>query len=251
MGLKLVGGRLLPGPDGNPAAFYMYDGQSGERFTIYCSRTNAPDTALRYKDSDRTAALYWVDGKRGYVVSGPADHDATQPFVQQLAREIDIRAFLEHNGHLRQTVTRQRTRIVQAGQSRHRILVTHAARQPERIGERIDVTAVSKGKGFAGGMKRHNFKGLSDSHGTHRKHRSPGSIGAASTPARVFKGTRMAGQLGNRRVSTLNLVVIKADAERNLLLIRGAGPGPRGGLVMVRSAIRLRRRGGGSERKAG
>ena len=118
-------------------------------------------------------------------------------------------------------------------------------------GEIVDVVGVTKGKGFAGGMKRHNFKGLSDSHGTHRKHRSPGSIGAASTPARVFKGTRMAGQLGNRRVSTLNLVVIKADAERNLLLIRGAVPGPRGGLVMVRSAIRLRRRGGGTERKAG
>ena len=118
-------------------------------------------------------------------------------------------------------------------------------------GEVVDVVGVTKGKGFAGGMKRHNFKGLSDTHGTHRKHRSPGSIGAASTPARVFKGTRMAGQLGNRRVSTLNLVIIKADAERNLLLIRGAVPGPRGGLVMVRSAIRLRRRGGGSERKAG
>ena len=118
-------------------------------------------------------------------------------------------------------------------------------------GEVVDVVGVTKGKGFAGGMKRHNFKGLSASHGTHRAHRSPGSIGAASTPARVFKGTRMAGQMGNRRVSTLNLVVIKSDPERNLLLIRGAVPGPRGGLVMVRSAVRLRRRGGGTERKAG
>ena len=118
-------------------------------------------------------------------------------------------------------------------------------------GEVVDVVGVTKGKGFAGGMKRHNYKGLSATHGTKRKHRSPGSIGAASTPARVFKGTRMAGQMGNRRVSTLNLVVIKADAERNLLLIRGAVPGPRGGLVMVRSAIRMRRRGGGTERKAG
>ena len=118
-------------------------------------------------------------------------------------------------------------------------------------GELVDVVGVTKGKGFAGGMKRHNFKGLSQSHGTKRKHRSPGSIGACATPARVFKGTRMAGQLGNRRVTTLNLMVIKADPERNLLLIRGAVPGPRGGLVMVRSAVRLRRRGGGSERKAG
>jgi large subunit ribosomal protein L3 len=119
------------------------------------------------------------------------------------------------------------------------------------VGEQVDVVGVTKGKGFAGVMKRHNFKGLSASHGTKRKHRSPGSIGACATPARVFKGTRMAGHLGHRRVTTLNLVVIKADPERNLLLIRGAVPGPRGGLVMVRSAVRLRRSGGGTERKAG
>ena len=108
-------------------------------------------------------------------------------------------------------------------------------------GETVDVVGVTTGKGFAGPMKRHNFKGLSATHGTQRKHRSPGAIGACATPARVFKGTRMAGHLGNRRVTTLNLRVIKADAERNLLLIRGAVPGPRGGLVMVRSAIRVRR----------
>ncbi|HEX3327629.1 MAG TPA: 50S ribosomal protein L3 [Actinomycetota bacterium] len=111
-------------------------------------------------------------------------------------------------------------------------------------GETVDVVGVTKGKGFAGPMKRHNFKGLSASHGTQRKHRSPGSIGACATPARVFKGTRMAGHMGHLRVTTLNLRIIKADAERNLLLIRGAVPGPRGGLVMVRSAIRIRRRGG-------
>jgi large subunit ribosomal protein L3 len=109
-------------------------------------------------------------------------------------------------------------------------------------GELVDVIGVSKGKGFTGGMKRHNFKGLSATHGTKRKHRSPGSVGACATPARVFKGTRMAGQVGHTRVTTLNLEVIKADPERNLMLIRGAVPGPRGGLVMVRSAIRLRQR---------
>ena len=118
-------------------------------------------------------------------------------------------------------------------------------------GEFVDVVGVTKGKGFAGGMKRHNFKGLSATHGTQRKHRSPGSIGACATPARVFKGTRMAGHMGHRRVTTLNLVVIKSDPERNLLLIRGAVPGPRGGLLIVRSAIRFRGRGGGTERKAG
>ena len=116
-------------------------------------------------------------------------------------------------------------------------------------GEVVDVIGVTKGKGFAGGMKRHNFSGLSASHGTQRKHRSPGSIGACATPARVFKGTRMAGHMGHVRVTTLNLQVIKADPERNILLIRGAVPGPRGGLVMVRSAIRIRQRDRG--RRAG
>jgi large subunit ribosomal protein L3 len=111
-------------------------------------------------------------------------------------------------------------------------------------GELVDVIGVTKGKGFAGSMKRHNFRGLSASHGTERKHRSPGAIGACATPARVFKGTRMSGHLGHVRVTTLNLRVIKADPERNLLLIRGAVPGPRGGLVMVRSAIRARQRQG-------
>ncbi|HWC13940.1 MAG TPA: 50S ribosomal protein L3 [Actinomycetota bacterium] len=109
-------------------------------------------------------------------------------------------------------------------------------------GETVDVIGVTKGKGFAGGMKRHNFKGLSATHGTQRKHRSPGSIGACATPARVFKGTRMAGHMGHVRVTTLNLKVIQVDPERNLLLVRGAVPGPRGGLVMIRDAIRFRHR---------
>ena len=109
-------------------------------------------------------------------------------------------------------------------------------------GEVVDVIGVTKGKGFAGVMKRHNFKGQGASHGNQASHRAPGSIGACATPARVFKGTRMAGHMGHRRVTTLNLRVIKADAERNLLLIRGAVPGPRGGLVMVRSSVRLRQR---------
>jgi large subunit ribosomal protein L3 len=105
-------------------------------------------------------------------------------------------------------------------------------------GERADVVGVSKGKGFAGAMKRHGFSGLSSSHGTKRKHRSPGAIGACATPSRVFKGMRMAGQMGNERVTVLNLEVVRADAERNLLLIRGAIPGPDGALVMVRSAVK-------------
>ena len=105
-------------------------------------------------------------------------------------------------------------------------------------GDRIDVTAVSKGKGFAGGMKRHNFKGLPASHGAHRVHRAPGSIGACATPAKVFKGTRMAGRLGNEQVTTLNLEIVSADAERDLLLVKGSVPGPKGGLVRIRDAVK-------------
>jgi len=105
-------------------------------------------------------------------------------------------------------------------------------------GEHTDVIGVSKGKGFAGPMKRHGFAGLSGSHGTERKHRSPGSIGASATPSRVFRGTRMAGQMGSERVTVLNLEVVESDPERNLLLLRGAVPGPTGGLVMVRSSVK-------------
>ncbi len=108
------------------------------------------------------------------------------------------------------------------------------------VGERVDVTAVSKGKGFAGPMKRHNFKGQGASHGNHKKHRAPGAIGACATPARVFKGTRMGGQMGSVKVTTLNLEVIQSDPDRELLLVRGAVPGPRGGMVVIRNAIKAR-----------
>lgn len=105
-------------------------------------------------------------------------------------------------------------------------------------GERVDVTAISKGKGFAGVMKRHNFSGQGASHGAHRVHRAPGSIGQCATPARVFKGTRMAGQTGRERVTTLNLQVVEADPEREILLIKGSVPGPNGGLVVIRDAVK-------------
>ncbi|MDY7100761.1 MAG: 50S ribosomal protein L3 [Actinomycetota bacterium] len=104
----------------------------------------------------------------------------------------------------------------------------------------VDVTAVSKGKGFTGPMKRHGFKGQKASHGAHRIHRAPGAIGACATPARVFKGTRMAGRSGGERVTTLNLDVVEVDPERELLLVRGSVPGPRGGLVLIRNAVKAR-----------
>ncbi|MDA8072240.1 MAG: 50S ribosomal protein L3 [Actinomycetota bacterium] len=106
------------------------------------------------------------------------------------------------------------------------------------VGDRVDVMSVSKGKGFAGGMKRHNFKGQGAGHGNHKKHRAPGSVGACATPARVFKGTRMAGRLGGQQVTTVNLQVMAADAERQLVLVKGAVPGPRGAVVVVRDTVK-------------
>ncbi len=103
-------------------------------------------------------------------------------------------------------------------------------------GARVDISGTTKGKGTAGVMKRHGFAGVSASHGAHRNHRKPGSIGACATPGHVFKGTRMSGRMGHVNATTTGLVVHKVDAERGLLLIKGAVPGPKGSLVFVRSA---------------
>jgi large subunit ribosomal protein L3 len=105
-------------------------------------------------------------------------------------------------------------------------------------GDVVDVTGISKGKGFTGVMKRHNFKGQGASHGNHKKHRAPGAIGACATPARVFKGVRMAGQHGSQRVTTLNLEVVEGDPERGLLLVKGSVPGSNGSIVFVRNAVK-------------
>ena len=108
------------------------------------------------------------------------------------------------------------------------------------VGERVDVTAVSRGKGFAGGMKRHNFAGQGASHGNHKHHRAPGSIGSCSFPGRVFKGLKMAGHMGHDQVTTLNLEVVQAEMERGLLLVKGSVPGPNGGVVIVRNAVKAK-----------
>lgn len=105
-------------------------------------------------------------------------------------------------------------------------------------GQKIDVVGTSKGKGFAGAMKRHNFSGVGASHGAHRNHRKPGSIGGASTPGRVFKGQRMPGRMGGDRVTLQNLTVQAIDAEKGLILVKGAVPGARGRLVFVRNAVK-------------
>ena len=105
-------------------------------------------------------------------------------------------------------------------------------------GQKIDIVGTTKGKGFAGVMKRHGFSGVGASHGAHKNHRKPGSIGACATPGRVFKGLRMAGRMGNVRQTTMNLTVHAVDAENSLLLIKGALPGARGSVVLVRSAVK-------------
>jgi large subunit ribosomal protein L3 len=114
-------------------------------------------------------------------------------------------------------------------------------------GTRIDVTGKTKGKGFAGVMKRHGFHGLKASHGVERKHRSPGSIGACATPGRVFKGVKMAGRMGSVRYTVQNLTVQAIDSENNLLLVRGAIPGPAGALVLVRTAAKAKSKGGAAK----
>jgi large subunit ribosomal protein L3 len=105
-------------------------------------------------------------------------------------------------------------------------------------GETVDVSATTKGKGFAGVMKRHGFRGLSSSHGTHKKHRSPGSIGGCATPGRVFKGLKMAGRMGGETATTQNITVHQIDAGRGLILLKGSVPGPKGSLVLIRDAAK-------------
>lgn len=112
-------------------------------------------------------------------------------------------------------------------------------------GEAVDVSATTKGKGFAGVMKRHGFHGLKASHGTHKKHRAPGSIGGCATPGRVFKGLKMAGRMGGEKVTTQNITVHQVDAGRGLILLKGAVPGPKGGLVLIRDAAKVIAKGAG------
>lgn len=105
-------------------------------------------------------------------------------------------------------------------------------------GGKADVSGVSKGKGFQGVIKRHNFSGQSASHGVHKVHRAPGSIGACATPARVFKGKKLPGRMGGEKTTILNLAIVGVDIERDLLLLRGAVPGPKGSLVLIREAVK-------------
>ncbi|MEM7340959.1 MAG: 50S ribosomal protein L3 [Actinomycetota bacterium] len=105
-------------------------------------------------------------------------------------------------------------------------------------GEAVDAVGTSKGKGFAGVMKRHNFSGQRASHGAHLVHRMPGSVGMCATPARVFKGMRMAGRMGSDRVTVQSLTVVRSDVDKNVVLVKGSVPGPKGGTVIIRNAVK-------------
>ena len=144
--------------------------------------------------------------------------------------------------------------FAKAGMTPHRHLVEIRVDDPEAYevgqeisvadvlvqGARADVAGVTKGKGFSGVMKRHNFKGQGASHGAHRVHRAPGAIGACATPARVFQGMKMAGRMGGEKQTVLNLEVVQVDAERALLMVKGAVPGTKGSVVLVREAVKAR-----------
>jgi large subunit ribosomal protein L3 len=142
--------------------------------------------------------------------------------------------------------------FAKAGVAPHRHLVEVLVENPDEYevgqtitiadvleaGQKADVTGVSKGKGFAGAMKRHNFKGQGASHGAHKVHRAPGAIGACATPARVFKGKRMPGRMGNEKTTLMNIDVVRVDADMNVILLRGSVPGPKGSIVVIREAVK-------------
>ena len=173
----------------------------------------------------RFAVLLDEDAAGGRDALGPAEAEHPARGVEHVHAHVAGDAV---------AVARQR------GQNRAELLTAQDGEEflHRRLGQRIDAVGTTKGKGFAGVMKRHGFGGLRASHGVQRKHRSPGSIGGCSTPGRVFKGLRMAGHMGNEQVTTLNLEVVQADPERNLLLVKGSVPGPNGGVVIVRNAVK-------------
>lgn len=162
--------------------------------------------------------------------------------VQIAAGQIDPRKVNQPlDGHFKAagvTPRREVTEIRTADAADYTLGQELTAEGTFEAGQLVDVVGTSKGKGFAGVMKRHNFKGVSASHGAHRNHRKPGSIGASATPSRVFKGMRMAGRMGGERVTVLNLTVHAIDTDKNLLLVKGAVPGARGRTVYVRNAVK-------------
>jgi large subunit ribosomal protein L3 len=161
--------------------------------------------------------------------------------VQIAYGEIDPRKVNKPmKGHFEKAGVTPRRHLVElrTGDSADYALGQEVTVEAFEAGQLVDASGTTKGKGFAGVMKRHGFHGVSSSHGAHKNHRKPGSIGGCSTPGRVFKGMRMAGRMGGVRQTTQNLTVHAVDAERGLLLVKGAVPGPRGGIVLVRTAAK-------------
>jgi large subunit ribosomal protein L3 len=176
------------------------------------------------------------------VVTQVRDADTDGYGAVQLAfGEIDPRKVNQPmKGHFEKAGVTPRRHLVElrTGDSANYTLGQEVTVEAFEPGQLVDASGTTKGKGFAGVMKRHGFHGVSSSHGAHKNHRKPGSIGGCSTPGRVFKGMRMAGRMGGVRQTTQNLSVHSVDAEKGLLLVKGAVPGPRGGIVLIRTAAK-------------
>ena len=161
--------------------------------------------------------------------------------IQLAAGQIDPRKVTKPlKGHFEKAGVTPRRHVaeIRTANAAEYVLGQEITAEVFEAGQKVDVVGTTKGKGTAGVMKRHGFAGVSASHGAHRNHRKPGSIGGASTPSRVFKGLRMAGRMGNARQTTQNLTVHAVDADKGLLLIKGAVPGPKRGLVVVKTAVK-------------
>ena len=194
-----------------------------------------------FDENNRVVPVTVVQAGPNVVTQVRTPENDGYPAVQLAFGAVDPRKVNKPaTGHFTKAGTTPRRHLVElrtsdAGEYTVGQEITATVFEPGAV---VDVVGTSKGKGTAGVMKRHGFKGLGASHGTQRKHRSPGSIGGCATPGRVFKGLRMAGRMGNARVTTQNLTVHRVDADNGLLLIKGAVPGPKGGVVLVRSAAK-------------
>ena len=156
------------------------------------------------------------------------------------ARSTPVRSPSPSQGHFEKAGVAPRRHLAEVRTSEHDSyeLGQELDAATFEAGQSVDVSGTTKGKGFAGVMKRHGFAGVSASHGAHRNHRKPGSIGACATPGRIFKGLRMAGRMGGNRRTVQNLTIQAVDTEKGLLLISGAIPGPKNGVVLVRSSVK-------------
>ena len=194
-----------------------------------------------WDENNRVVPVTVIDARTNVVTQVRTPEVDGYNAVQVGFGEIDGRKVTKPQaGHFAKAGTTPRRHIVEIRTADASSYNVGQELSPELFaaGEGVDVTGTSKGKGFAGVMKRHGFHGVGASHGAHRNHRKPGSIGACATPGRVFKGVRMAGRMGSDTVTTQNLTVHAVDAEKGLILVKGAVPGPKGGLIVLRTAAK-------------